>query len=185
MKPVGVVHGRFQPLHHGHMEYILAGLAQCRHLLVGITNPDLARSAESTSDPNRGLPSANPFTYHERMRMVCDALVERGIDRARFDVVPFPISFPELLPSYIPAGACLFVTVYDTWGDEKLATLSRLGWDTQVLWRRTIAERFTTGSEVRRRIRAGLSWKELVPPAVASVVQTSSLVQMARTGVHG
>jgi len=36
----GVVHGRFQVLHNDHVKYLLAGKARCRHLVVGITNPD-------------------------------------------------------------------------------------------------------------------------------------------------
>ena len=34
---LGVVMGRFQGLHLGHMEYLLAGAQRCEHLLVGVT----------------------------------------------------------------------------------------------------------------------------------------------------
>jgi nicotinamide-nucleotide adenylyltransferase len=37
---LGVIHGRFQVLHNDHLRYILAGKELCRHLVVGITNPD-------------------------------------------------------------------------------------------------------------------------------------------------
>ena len=43
MIEVGVIvseHGRFQVLHNDHFKYLMAGKAQCRHLVVGITNPD-------------------------------------------------------------------------------------------------------------------------------------------------
>lgn len=36
----GMIHGRFQPFHNGHLEYALAALSRCSHLIVGITNPD-------------------------------------------------------------------------------------------------------------------------------------------------
>jgi D-arabinose 5-phosphate isomerase GutQ len=37
---VGVIHGRFQILHNDHLKYLLAGKDLCRHLVIGITNPD-------------------------------------------------------------------------------------------------------------------------------------------------
>ena len=36
----GIIHGRFQILHNDHVKYLLAGKQFCRHLVVGITNPD-------------------------------------------------------------------------------------------------------------------------------------------------
>ena len=92
---VGVAHGRFQPLHPGHLEYLLAAKARCRLLVVGITNPDPSQTAHESSDPNRGLPDANPFTYYERHVMVERSLVAAGIGRDEFRIVPFPHSFPE------------------------------------------------------------------------------------------
>ena len=40
LDPIGVIHGRFQMLHHGHMEYLLAGKKRCQRLIIGISNPD-------------------------------------------------------------------------------------------------------------------------------------------------
>jgi len=33
-----MVHGRFQPLHCGHLQYVLVAFARCEHLIVGIAN---------------------------------------------------------------------------------------------------------------------------------------------------
>ncbi len=33
MDKIGVIHGRFQMLHIGHMEYLLAGKERCNYLL--------------------------------------------------------------------------------------------------------------------------------------------------------
>ena len=34
---LGMIHGRFQPFHNGHLEYMVAAAARCTRLAVGIT----------------------------------------------------------------------------------------------------------------------------------------------------
>ena len=81
MDELGVIHGRFQGLHLGHMEYLLAGAARCRHLLVGITN--LSRTGTGGADSCPSGRMDNPFTYYERMAMVRDSLMDAGLERGR------------------------------------------------------------------------------------------------------
>ena len=76
--PIGVIHGRFQMLHLGHMEYLLAGKARCRRLIVGISNPDATVTRFSSASPHRSQQSANPLTYFERYEMIRGALLESG-----------------------------------------------------------------------------------------------------------
>ena len=38
-----MIHGRFQPFHNGHLEYLRGAAECCDELFVGITNPDPAR----------------------------------------------------------------------------------------------------------------------------------------------
>jgi len=52
---MGVIHGRFQVLHHDHLNYIMTGKTRCNHLVVGITNPDPILSKEDSADPQRSL----------------------------------------------------------------------------------------------------------------------------------
>jgi len=180
MTDVGVVHGRFQPLHVGHLEYLLAGRHACEHLVVGITNPDPASVVVEPTQPDRHLPEANPFTYYERYLMAEAALVGAGVHLDDFRIVPFPHSRPELLPSYVPADAVHFLTVYDDWGEEKRRRLDDLGMKTCVLWRRT--HKVTTGTEIRRRIAAGQPWQHLVPPGVATVLTEHGMAERLRDG---
>ncbi|MEW5725298.1 MAG: nicotinate-nucleotide adenylyltransferase [Thermodesulfobacteriota bacterium] len=177
MHEIGVVHGRFQVLHHDHMKYVLAARERCRHLVIGITNPDPTLTKEDPTNPERSRPEHNPFTYFERYTMVKAALSEAGISHRDFSVVPLPINFPELYRYYVPPAAVFFLTVYDDWGRRKLAWLRELGFKTEVLWERPPAEKGLTGTEVRRRLAEGLSWRELVPPAVAEVIQDLGLVE--------
>ena len=66
----GMIHGRFQPFHNGHLEYMRGAAEQSDELWVGITNPDPARILPEASDPARHLPESNPYTYDERLLMV-------------------------------------------------------------------------------------------------------------------
>ena len=84
----GVIHGRFQILHNDHLKYLLAGKALCRHLVVGITNPEPEMVKAETVDPNRSDPLANPLTYYERYCLIRTSLADAGLDMASFSVVP-------------------------------------------------------------------------------------------------
>jgi nicotinamide-nucleotide adenylyltransferase/phosphinothricin biosynthesis protein PhpF len=166
---VGVIHGRFQPLHVGHLEYLLAGAERCDTLVVGITNPDPWTSIDEPSDPGRSRPDANVCTYYERYLMVEGALADAGVSRERLRIVPFPHGFPERLRHYAPPDARYFVTVYDAWGEAKIERLRSLGLTVEVMWRR--AEKPISGARVRAAIASGDGWRELVPPATTKVVE--------------
>jgi len=168
---VGVIHGRFQPLHLGHLEYLLAGADRCRTLVVGITNPDPWTVVDEPTDADRSRPDANVFTYYERYLMVEGALADAGIDLDRVRVVPFPHSFPERLRHYAPADARYFVTVYDDWGEAKIKRFQALGLAVEVLWRRE--DKPISGARVRAALAAGNGWRALVPPATVRVVEAS------------
>jgi cytidyltransferase-like protein len=167
--PVAVIHGRFQPLHLGHLEYLLAGAERTEVLVVGITNPDPALVMDEPADPQRSRLEANPFTYYERYLMVEGALREAGVAPGRLRIVPFPHSFPERLRYYAPPAAIYLLTVYDEWGEAKVRRFRRLGLATEVMWRRT--DKPISGSRVRAAIGAGGDWAALVPPAVARVIK--------------
>lgn len=166
----GVVHGRFQVLHNDHMRYLLAGKERCRHLVVGITNPDPSLTGEDDADPHRSRPEHNPLTYFERYVLVRHALREAGVPEQDFSVVPLPINRPDLLPYYVPRRSIFYLTVYDDWGRRKKDILTSLGLSVEILWERPADRKGLTASEVRRRMAAGEDWQAMVPPAVADLL---------------
>lgn len=171
MLKTGVIHGRFQVLHNDHLRYLLAGKKRCEHLVVGITNPDPTLTRHDESDMRRGTAAANPLTYYQRYCMVRAVLTEAGINTENFSVVPFPINFPELYRYYVPLDATFFLTIYDGWGEKKLALFKSLGLKTEILWRRPLDEKGLSSTEVRGLMAAGEPWEHLVPPAVARMVR--------------
>ncbi|MFF4031276.1 adenylyltransferase/cytidyltransferase family protein [Streptomyces sviceus] len=177
--PVGVIHGRFQPLHHGHLEYLLAGAQRCSTLVVGITNPDPEHTGFEPTDTERDRPESNPCTYYERYLMVLGALTDSGIEPSRLHIVPFPHSFPERLRFYAPEEAVYYLTVYDDWGDTKLRRFHDLGLRTEVMWKRD--DKPISGTRVRRAIAEGTAhWPDLVPDAVATVIKERGIDERIR-----
>ena len=116
----GMVHGRFQPFHNGHLEYLNGASVRCEEIFVGITNPDPARVLPEESDPLRHLPESNPWSYVERMLMVKAAAADAGIGPERLHVVPFPVNEPELWPAYVPDDVVQFIRLFSDWGGTKL-----------------------------------------------------------------
>ena len=165
--PTGVIHGRFQILHNDHMKYIMAGKAFCRHLVVGITNPDPFLTKMENTDPDRNNPLANPLTYYERYVLIKAALKEKGLKPNRFSVVPFPINYPELYHYYVPMDAVFFLTIYDEWGKRKLEYFKAQGLKTHVLRQVSYEQKGLSASEVRSLMLNGQAWEHLVPQCVA------------------
>jgi nicotinamide-nucleotide adenylyltransferase len=167
----GVIHGRFQVLHNDHLVYLLDGKSRCRHLIVGITNPDPRLTADDPADPHRSRPDANPLTYYERQELVQAVLVEAGVGRDKFTVVPFPINFPELFHWYVPRTAVYFVSIYDDWGRRKLERFRELGLHTEVLSERPREPKGISATDVRARMAAGEPWEQWVPPAAQRLLR--------------
>ncbi len=183
MIETGVIHGRFQVLHHDHLAYLLAGKARCGHLIVGITNPDPLLTRADEADPGRSLPEANPLTYYERQVMVREVLVEAGVGLDAFSIVPFPVNVPNLYAHYVPLESTFFLTIYDDWGRRKRDRFEELGLRIEVLWERSPEEKGIRGADVRARMARGASWEHLVPPATARLMRAWGIP--ARVRRHG
>lgn len=180
MHDEGVIHGRFQVLHNDHLAYLLAGKARCRHLIVGITNPDPRLTADDPADPHRSRPDANPLSYYERHLLMQAVLEEAGVTPREFTIVPFPINFPELYYCYVPLTAVFFVSVYDDWGRSKLERFRGLGLHTEVLSERPVECKGISATEVRARMAAGAPWDQLVPPAAARLMAAWNIPERLR-----
>lgn len=171
----GMVHGRFQPFHIGHLQYTLAALQRCAHLIVGITNPDPSAIVQEQTDPDRHRPEANLFTFFERQLMIRAALAEEGVDLSRLSIVPFPIHHPERWHYYCPREAIQFMRLFSAWGAEKRRRFQERGWTVEVLDAGVAKQ--VNGSEVRRLLRDGHGWQDCVPPAVVKVLNEIKAVE--------
>lgn len=174
-KETGVIHGRFQVLHLKHMEYVLAAKMRCKKLFIGIVNPDDLYMADSPNDEEGSKKEANPFTYYERFQMIHDALLDFGVKREEFEIVPFPMNRPDYILQYAPKDATYYMSISSEWGEERLKILTALGLDVEVLWRKSEEEKGTTSAEVRELIVKGEEWRQLVPKTVYEYIQEHNL----------
>ena len=181
-KKIAVVHGRFQPLHNGHLErYIMKAveMTNCDILYVGITNSDEAHIKPSRSNPDRSKPQNNPLSYIERLEMIKAALMEKGLKREQFEIIPFPINRLDLLPQYKIKGAKYYLTIFDQWGKDKLADLISLYRAKNVIEIPTEIddEHRIKATTIRRKMKLGERWEDLVPPAVSDYLKDNNLVE--------
>lgn len=165
----GMVHGRFQPFHTGHLHYTLEALRRSEHLIIGITNPDPAETQREVTDMQRHTPEANPFTFFERQWMIRAALVEAAVELSRVSIVPFPIHAPERWSYYCPKETVQFIRVFSEWGRTKVSRFQAAGWPVDVL--DPGATKQESGSTVRRCLAQGQGWEQLVPRGVNAVLK--------------
>jgi nicotinamide-nucleotide adenylyltransferase len=163
-----MIHGRFQPFHNGHLEYLRGAAEHSDEVWIGITNPDPTRIKPEASDPARHLPESNPFSYSERLLMAKAAGADLGLDPASVHVIPFPVNEPELWPAYVPADATQYLRLFSTWGGTKLERLRAAGYDVVILDEG--AEKEISGADVRAALREGGDWRSMVPPGVADIL---------------
>ena len=160
-----MIHGRFQPFHVGHLEYLRGAAERSDEVWVGITNPDPTRIKEEPSDPLRHLPESNPWSYAERLMMVTEVARDEGIE---VRVIPFPVNEPELWPAYVPPAITQYLRLFSEWGGTKLERLRAAGYDVVILDEGV--EKAVSGADVRAALRDGGDWRSLVPPGTARVI---------------
>jgi cytidyltransferase-like protein len=171
-----MIHGRFQPFHNGHLEYLRGAYERSDEVFVGITNPDPTRIRPEASDPLRHLPESNPWSYAERLLMVKAAADEGRLDLARVHVIPFPVNEPELWPAYVPDGVTQYIRLFSEWGGTKLDRFREAGYEVVVLDEGI--DKAISGAEVREALRGGGEWEELVPPGVAHVIRSLERIEV-------
>ena len=164
-----MIHGRFQPFHTGHLEYLRGAAERSDEIFVGITNPDPSRIRPEPSDPLRHLPESNPWSYVERLLMVEAAASDAGLELARVHVIPFPVNEPDLWDAYVPEGVTQYIRRFSAWGGTKIERLRAAGYEVVVLDEG--AEKEISGAHVRAAMRAGEDWESLVPPGVVQVIR--------------
>lgn len=168
--PQGSVHGRFQPLHNGHLKYILSAKDQCDFLWIGITQHNIHNLLDSPQDPHRQEQFHNPFTFYERIEMINKVLLDNGLSLNEFDIIPFPIETPDYLTDFLPTSIPIFTTIYDQWNKHKIDVLREIGYQVLVLWEESV--KAIDGITIRNLIYEGKeTWKHMVPQATIEIIE--------------
>ena len=174
--PLASAHGRFQPPHIEHLEYLEAALANSDHLVIGITQPENVALSDCPEDPHRAVASANPFSYDERCDMISAMLIARGHAPARFSFSRFPIEQPDRLVTSMPTQVVCLTTIRDQWNVVKIERLRSLGYVVIVLWDKRGVDGIQ-GTRIRARMASNDDgWIGDVHPAVAEYIVSKGLL---------
>ena len=174
---VASVHGRFQPFHVEHLDYIVAAFARAHFVHVGITQFERShlRHIDGAST-HRESSLSNPLTYFERVELLTLALHGAGIDPGRYRVGPFPIESPEELADFLPLNIPILTTRVDEWNDRKVELLRALGYEVELLFNRD--PKGVSGSEIRALIGAHDDrWTSMVPASTVEYLKSLSLAE--------
>jgi nicotinamide-nucleotide adenylyltransferase len=151
----GLIVGRFQPLHKGHLAAIREALGKCDDLIVVIG------SAEDSHTER------NPFTAGERFQMLMSSLTSK--ERSRVYIVPIrDLNRFSLWVSHVESHLPPFDVVFSN-SDLTRSLFAKAGYDV----RRTKAynPKEYSATEIRRRIAAGEKWEHLVSGPVARMLE--------------
>lgn len=126
-KKVGVVTGRFQPVHAQHMQLFELVFEECDRLIVAVTNPDTGARHEEQASAHRHTAAANPFTYYERSLLLSSAIEDYGLIEESV-IVPFDLTRPQVWPDYVPLDATQYVRAYSDWERQKAQWFTEAGY---------------------------------------------------------
>lgn len=173
--PVASVHGRFQPFHLEHLDYVAAATARADFVHVGITQFETAHLQHvAGAGAHRDDLASNPLTYFERAEVISLALTGQGYDENQFRIGPFPIENPDQLPDFLPISVPILTTRVDEWNDRKVSLLRQLGYSVHTLFERN--PKGVAGSEIRQMMVNGDdSWRSMVPSSTVAYLDSLNL----------
>lgn len=153
----GILIGRMQPVHNGHMEVIKRILEEVDEIVIGIGSAQLSHEVK------------DPFTAGERILMMTQALAEIDVDPSRYYIIPMQdINFNAIWASHVKMLTPPFSIVYS--GNPLVKQLfAEEGYEVR---QPPLYDRIhLSGTEVRRRILEDENWQELVPKATTDLLK--------------
>lgn len=155
----GLMLGRFQPFHKGHLALTKQILSECDELLIIIGSAQF------------NFIDKDPFSAGERVLMIHEALKEAGVELSRCYIIPVANDENNARwLAYIRSMVPPFDVLYS--GNDFVKYLARSQDSSIVIEDPMFAEiNEYNGTNIRRLMQEGKPWEHLVPPAVAKVIQ--------------
>ena len=150
----GLLIGRFQPFHKGHLAAVNFGLSQVENIWIGI------------GSSNKNNEKRNPFSADERKEMILASLDKSILNRVQIFYIPdvddhakwtFHVDF--IVPKYdvVFSNDDFTITLYQKRGIKVISV--------PLLQREMIS-----GTNIREMITTGKNWMELVPEGTKNVL---------------
>ena len=154
---VGVLVGRFQPFHNGHLKAVQFALDRVDLLYIAVG------SSQKSHEPR------NPFTAGERIKMIKMAIDEARLDCKKIIVVPVPDAEQHSVwVSHVDALVLGYSIVFS---NESLTTQLFKERGVKVTPVDLEDRGNYKGAGIRERMEKGKPWKHLVPKAVARIIE--------------
>jgi nicotinamide-nucleotide adenylyltransferase len=163
---VGLLVGRFQPFHLGHLKAVKYAMTRVNYLYV------VVGSAQRSHERD------NPFTAAERITMIKSALDGNGVDPARWMAIPIPDAdshslWVSTVESMVPEFDIVFTNdalTFSLFKNEGIEVRAVPYLDRSKY----------SATNVRDRILERKDWESLVPPQVAIWVKKFGGVERVR-----
>ncbi len=153
----GLMMGRFQPFHLGHLDLVRQILKDCDEVVIAITSSQF------------NYLEKDPFTAGERIEMIHDSLKESDVDMTRCIILALDNQFNiATWSSYLKSMLPQFDKVYS--GNDYVKMLLA---DSQIeVVKPTFLEKEQyNATKIRSMIISDGDWQNLVPPAVSEFIK--------------
>ena len=151
----GLLIGRFQPFHLGHLHAVRHALSKVDHLLIGI------------GSSNRSMEQDNPFTAEERREMIQGSLESQIRKRTSIHMIPDLHNhkrWVEMIQERLPAFEVVFT-------NDPVTRSLYLQRGTRVYGIPFLDRPALSGTAIRSGMRSGRPWAHLVPPGTARTIR--------------
>ena len=161
----GLMIGRFQPFHNGHLKLAHQILNECEELIIAVGSAQF------------NFTFSNPFTAGERIYFIHESLVESKVDLSRVYVVPIlNLENNAIWIQHLKAMLPKFDSIYS--GNKfvkELLSHSTDGFEIQTPVFHN--QNMCNGTNIRMNIVLNKEWRDLVPKAVYEII-------LSLEGVH-
>jgi nicotinamide-nucleotide adenylyltransferase len=153
----GLMMGRFQPFHLGHLDLAKQILAECDELIIAITSSQF------------NYLEKDPFTAGERIEMIHNSLKDSDIDISRCFVLAIENQFNiATWASYLKATLPHFDRVYS--GNDYVAMLLADS-EIKVVSPKFLNRLLYNATKIRAMMVSGENWENFVPESVVEFLK--------------
>jgi len=153
----GLMMGRFQPFHLGHLDLARQILKECDEVIILVTSSQF------------NYLEKDPFTAGERIEMIYNSIKESDVDLTRCIVLAIENQFNiSTWIAYLKSMLPHFDRVYS--GNEYVKMLLADS-DIEVLIPEFLDREKFNATKIRSMIISGESWEQLVPSAVSDFIK--------------
>ncbi len=153
----GLLVGRMQPVHNGHLQVIKRILEEVDEVVIGIGSAQLSHTLK------------DPFTAGERVMMLTKALSENGIPASKYYIIPVQdVACNSTWVAHIKMLTPPFECIYS--GNPLVQRLF-IEAGNKVTEPPLFNREIYSGTEVRRRMLTDEDWESLVPGSVVNVIK--------------